>query len=471
MANLYELTHPISDITFKVLRGDPRKPLESLQGNILHGHGRDRAVHMFLRFTKGKRAAVKRWIMRLAEDITSAQQQYNEIQQYRQCKRLGGLFRSFFLSASGYTYLGLALPQNKPGFDDEAFRHGMKAAQHRLNDPLPHHWEQGYRQAIDAMVLLADDDADALRQEVHRLRDEVKAHAEICAIEHGKAMWNAQKEPVEHFGYTDGLSQPLFFQSDLERKRQKGERTSVWDPGAGPDIVLVPDPYGREGCDSGSYLVFRKLEQNVRAFKRCEHNLARALGLTGEDAERAGALAVGRFEDGTPVVLQPTDGLPTNSFTYAKDPDGARCPLQAHIRKVNPRQKGIPRIVRRGITYGERAKEPKDEPSLQELPANGVGLLFMCYQSNIAKQFEFLQYALANNPRFPGKQAPGIDAVIGQPGGSGVGQHTWPAHWKDRPERHKPFDFYGFVTLKGGEYFFAPSIYFLKHIAHIKTKS
>jgi Dyp-type peroxidase family len=470
MANLYELTHPISDITFKVLRRDPQKPLESLQGNILHGHGRDRAVHIFLRFSKGKRAAVKRWIMQLADDLTSAQQQYDEIQQYRQRKRSGGLFRSFFLSASGYTYLGLALPQSKPGFDDEAFRYGMKAAQHRLNDPFPHHWEQGYRQKIDAMVLLADDDIDALQQAVHRLRDEVKTHAEICAVEHGRALWNAQEESIEHFGYADGLSQPLFFQSDIERKRQKGERTNIWDPGAGPDLVLVPDPYGREGCDSGSYLVFRKLEQNVRAFTRCGYNLARALGLTGKDAERAGALAVGRFKDGTPVMLQPTDGWPTNSFTYAKDPNGAKCPLQAHIRKVNPRQQGIPPIVRRGITYGEREKGPKDNPSLAELPTDGVGLLFMCYQKNIAKQFEFLQYAWANNPRSPGTQEPGIDTLIGQPGGSGVGQHTWPAQWQDRHERHTPFDFHGFVTLKGGEYFFAPSIYFLKNITHIRTK-
>ncbi len=80
-------------------------------------------------------------------------------------------------------------------------------------------------------------------------------------------MRNAQDKSIEHFGYTDSLSQPLFFQSDLEWERQQGERTHVWDPGAGPDLVLVPDPYGREGCDSGSYLVFRKLEQHVRAFK------------------------------------------------------------------------------------------------------------------------------------------------------------------------------------------------------------
>ena len=33
------------------------------------------------------------------------------------------------------------------------------------------------------------------------------------------------------------------------------------------------------------------------------------------------------------------------------------------------RAAGVPRIVRRGITYGKREKEPQDNPSLEELPA------------------------------------------------------------------------------------------------------
>ena len=140
-----------------------------------------------------------------------------------------------------------------------------------------------------------------------KLLDESRHYAEICAVEHGRVMWNASRRyPSNISGIVDGRSQPLFFQSDIERERQKGDGTNVWDPGAGPDLVLVPDPYGREGCDSGSYLVFRKLEQNVRAFKEYEQKFAQALGLTGEDAKRAGALVMGRFEDGTPVVLQPT---------------------------------------------------------------------------------------------------------------------------------------------------------------------
>jgi deferrochelatase/peroxidase EfeB len=213
--------------------------------------------------------------------------------------------------------------------------------------------------------------------------------------------------------------------------------------------------------------VFRKLEQHVRAFKEYEQQFAQALGLTGEDVKRAGALVMGRFEDGTPVVLRGTPGMSvpvSNNFTYEADPDGGKCPLQAHIRKVNPRQQDVPRIVRRGITYGKREKEPQDNPRLEELPVGDVGLLFMCFQRNIAQQFEVLQYLYASDPRIPGKQEPGIDPIIGQPGGNGVGQLKWPARWNDPREKHKPFDFHSFVTLKGGEYFFAPSIHFLKKI-------
>jgi deferrochelatase/peroxidase EfeB len=186
---------------------------------------------------------------------------------------------------------------------------------------------------------------------------------------------------------------------------------------------------------------------------------------------------MGRFEDGTPVVphivRQGIAGRPApvpNNFTYDDDPDGQMCPLQAHIRKVNPRQKKdymFPSILRRGVTYGKREKEPKDNPSREELPNQDVGLLFMCYQRNIEKHFEVLQYLWANDPRLPHRQEPGIDPVIGQPGGMGVRQQKWPAQWGDSREKHKPFDFHGFVTLKGGEYFFAPSIHFLKNIRHI----
>jgi Dyp-type peroxidase family len=465
--NLAELTKPIKDEALP----DLRLALTNLQGNILSGHGRDRTGHIFLRFKSDQQLGVKQWIQRLAELVTSAQQQLEEVKQYRQYGIPGRLFMSFFLSASGYEYLGLD-PANNSGFDDEAFLHGMKAAQYRLNDPPREVWEEGYKNDIHAMVLLADDDESYLLRETQQLSEDINAYAEICTVEYGRVMRNVRGDSVEHFGYADNHSQPLFFQEDIDRGRQEENITSIWDPGAGPDLALVPDPYGKEhdsngrvvNHHSGSYLVFRKLEQNVRAFKEREQKLAKVLGLSGKDAQRAGALVVGRFEDGTPVVLQPTAGRPTNSFTYDEDPGGGKCPLQAHIRKVNPRKKNIPRIVRRGITYRKRWEETKDYPGLDELPSEDVGLLFMCYQRNIKKQFEFLQGELANYPLVPREQEPGIDPVIGQLGESGAGQQKWPAQWNELREKHKPFDFYGFVTFKGGEYFFAPSVYFLRNI-------
>lgn len=459
MVRLYELAEPIQENQLTALR----ESLESLQGNILRGHGRDRSIHIFLSFNNGKttNTKVKEWIKGLAERLTSAQQQLPETKQYRDHRISGRLFMNFFLSAKGYEYL-YPSQQNKLRFNDEAFLRGMKAAQHRLNDPPKGAWEAGYQHDIHAMVLLADDNATHLVQEANKLIDDIKTHAEIWAVEHGRVMWHGQ-DSIEHFGFVDNRSQLLLFQSDIEWARQQGYGASVWNPGAGPNVVLVPDPYGRE-CDSGSYLVFRKLEQHVRAFKEHEQKLARTLGLTGDEAKRAGALVMGRFEDGTPVVLQPVAGQSTNNFTYDDDPYGQKCPFQAHIRKVNPRTPGIPRLVRRGITYGERQKGPRDNPSLAELPVGGVGLLFMCYQKNIAQQFEALQYLWASDPRLPRGQAPGIDPVIGQPGGNGAGRQKWPAQWDAPREQHIPFDFHGFVTFKGGEYFFAPSIYFLRNI-------
>jgi hypothetical protein len=55
MTSLHELTAPISQDKLEELR----KPLESLQGNILHGHDRDRSVHIFLSF-KGDKTYVKK---------------------------------------------------------------------------------------------------------------------------------------------------------------------------------------------------------------------------------------------------------------------------------------------------------------------------------------------------------------------------------------------------------------------------
>ena len=307
MAALHELRQPIDQNILKALQENPQKPLESLQGNILRGHGRDRSIHIFLSFKNDKETNVdvKEWIKGLAERLTSAQQQFDDAEQHRYHNISHRLFMNFFLSAKGYEYL-YPDQKDKLRFNDEGFLCGMKAAQHRLNDPPKEVWEAGYQHDIHAMILLASDNEPSLQQEANKLCDDVKTHAEICAVEHGRVMWSGQA-PIEHFGFVDSLSQPLFFQSDIERQRQKWDGTNVWNPGVGLDLVLVPDPYGRPECDSGSYLVFRKLEQHVRAFKKHELKLAQTLGLTREEAlKTVPQLSFKPLQDGLPITLPMT---------------------------------------------------------------------------------------------------------------------------------------------------------------------
>lgn len=474
MAKEKAATAPAVDLSQPI---DPTLPqvgplLNDLQGNVLKGHGREHTIHIFLQFKKGQEAATRALIHQFAEDfVTSASEQLQENDDFKKFGISGSVFGNFLLSNKGYDALG---QKTKP--QDPSFQQGMQAAGPGLNDPNPADWQSGLANDLHAMLLLADDDAAYLQTKARDLMTQWRKVATVTAVEVGKAMVNKNGDHIEHFNYVDGRSQPLFFTTDIEREQLRGDGISVWDPAAPPSLVLVQDPNG--GVHSfGSYFVFRKLEQNVRGFKELEEKLAEAMGLTGRGKELAGALVVGRFEDGTPVALQKGEGMHhpvPNNFNYASDSDGARCPFQSHIRKTNPRgdtvrQFGVSdedershRIARRGITYGDRVKHPSDAPSFDEMPTGGVGLLFMCFQSNIANQFEFMQASWANNESFV-KPGTGVDPVIGQGGAAGHSPQPWPQEWGNA-HNTLPFDFQGFVKLLGGEYFFAPCISFLKSV-------
>jgi hypothetical protein len=143
------------------------------------------------------------------------------------------------------------------------------------------------------------------------------------------------------------------------------------------------------------------------------------------------------------------------------DFDGNRCPLHAHIRKTNPRaesDKEYRPITRRGMSYGVR---PDLHPEGRKfpLPEVGVGLLFMCFQNSIARQFEHIQ-ELANNPNLP-VPGSGSDPLIFQGENPSV-DNQWPL--RHGSSKRVAFAFDRAVTLKGGEYFFTPSVTFLSNI-------
>lgn len=126
-----------------------------------------------------------------------------------------------------------------------------------------------------------------------------------------------------------------------------------------------------------------------------------------------------------------------------------KCPLSGHIRKAHIRN-GVDssRIMRRGIPYGEDFKNSG--------PDTGRGLLFACYQSSIENGYRFIQKDWANNPNFPSRGA-GLDVTIGQ---MQAGDAPTPFQIGTKSVNINPIN--EFVTAKGGEYFFAPSMAVLK---------
>ena len=88
----------------------------------------------------------------------------------------------------------------------------------------------------------------------------------------------------------------------------------------------------------------------------------------------------------------------------------------------------------------------------------------MCFQANIKRQFEFIQRTWVDNPNFPVSllnpfaKDTGDDPLIGQDANE---TQRWPNRWGDESAGRKSFNFESAVTLRGGEYFFAPSVPFL----------
>lgn len=459
---------------------EEQQMLQALQGNILKGHGRPETLNIFVKFDATKQAESRRVLREIANfHLTSAAQQLQETEAFQVSGQSGATFVALALSFTGYTAIGrpALAPTGEPQFTK-----GMKdpASLAAVSDLSTNGWEAPFKGQIDGMLLIGDME----RNRVRLKRDELasllaQCNASIVFEQAGSAIKDKANNGIEHFGYVDGRSQPLLLQEDID-KESATAGVSQWDPTFGLQSALVKDG-AADTFSFGSYFIFRKLEQDVRGFKRKEQELATALGLTTSEArEIAGAFAVGRFEDGTPVTMSDDarGQNPPNNFNYTGDP-GSRCPFQGHIRKVNPRGSGPggaaderTRIMpRRGIPFEDKPRvvHPSDLPecdSLAEfdakvgplLPTGGVGLLFMAYNSSLTKQFVFTQGSWANSAGFPAAGT-GLDPVIGQSGSAVAGQ-KWPKAWDTSATVQ--FDFHGFVHMRGGEYFFSPSLTTLK---------
>jgi Dyp-type peroxidase family len=461
-----------TSISWKNAAPDDATMLDSLQPNIIKAHVREFLTLLFLQFDD--QAGSKSFLKTLSNSMMkSAKQHLDEIEAFKSTPPVAGTpYVGVGLTKKGYDKLGIT---QTPG--DSLFGSGMQMSE--LNDPDASTWDPYFGDDIHAVVLIGDmlnETKVAAHDQVVNLINSSYG-VKIVGSQDGLGLHNNNGQGIEHFGYVDGRSQPLFLTEDIEGEENGTDGTANWNPDFPLGQVIVADPAAPDPTvHFGSYFVYRKLEQNVRLFKEEEEKLADRL--FGAENEIAGAMVVGRFEDGTPVTMQFEDGVESpvpNNFNYFSDKNGAKCPFSGHIRKTNPRGSGgfedqdgerKHLMARRGQTYGVRTDNPNDG-RIDNKPDKNVGLLFMAFNSDIGNQFEFTQKNWANNPGFPrvpaGFPSPGVDPVIGQMPSDGQrpdmeGTTEWgnPAALMTTPAVQRA------VTMKGGEYFFMPSLAFLR---------
>jgi deferrochelatase/peroxidase EfeB len=319
--------------------------------------------------------------------------------------------------------------------------------------------------------------------------------------------------PKEHFGFTDGISDPVFqgqYAKGEEQARSVGygatDGAGNWRPMAAGEFILGwPDEaqeipgsaMPRDFSRNGTFFAYRKLHQDIGASTPGSTDIransdGMEVGSFVEARETLLAKMAGRWSDGVPLTVASTywewqdfnrrhppasDHSVRNDsererfmvdFLFREDPAGTRCPLTAHIRRANsrdmldPRAAGDPksrmgsalnnrrRILRRGLPYG-RAGAADGE--------HGVIMLVMC--ASLQRQFEFVQQQWMNY---------GLDSNAGNDTCPLIGNHGSDAKFTiaaDPESGDPPFIATGlkqWVQTRGGDYFFMPSMTALRMI-------
>ncbi len=418
----------------------------------------------------------------------------------------------FALSSVGLARLGLpkdGLATFPAAFLDDMTAPGRARIIGDTGENGADNWWWG-RTAFDTALLVYGETPEAVAALENRLADLAQLHGASCPHRIPlQPVEQIHKKPVgtvhdatevkryfgtEPFGFADGVSQPVM--SGTYKGLKDADPMHLVEPGEfilgypdnrgnlppGPHLDALHDPANilpiigadrdfatnsvnlpRDLGHNGSYLVIRQLEQDVAGFgKYCEDEAERLKARFAPPyvvtPEFIGAKLVGRWKNGSPLVRAPYtpskagEIITENRFQLgSEDPEGLRCPFGSHIRRTNPRDSLMPGSDEQiSITNRHRIMRVGRQYAPLDVHGQKPGLLFMCLNGDLERQFEFIQQTWANSCSFmalSGEQDPIL-------GGGTTGHNGYTIPTRDGPVKLSPMS--RFVTMRGGGYFFLP---------------
>ncbi len=288
----------------------------------------------------------------------------------------------------------------------------------------PEHWVDGFGKDSDHVLAtlhaISPEAMTAYSDRLAALFVEDGAFHEIWRQDGMALMEIKDGQPVPttkvHFGYTDGISMTTVRGGPERYAADHQQPCEPWlfvllDEA---ENYFVPEP--KQLGLNGSFAVFKMIECDVVGFENFLQSNKDKI-----DPELLAAKMCGRWRNGVPLMLSPDTDSPEgglapedyNNFEYVNadgsgDPRGLRCPVGAHMRRINPRGQPVTgqgkpggsnnthRLTRRGMPYG-----PVYDPTQ---PYDGIerGLLGYFINSNIENQYEFVLGEWVNKAEFAG---------------------------------------------------------------------
>ena len=477
--------------------------LSDIQGFILRGYRMPMVRHFLL--TVGAPAEARRLLGRLVSGNESDAPQITTAEDWHVGFEPGpgddpnGVprLKPDYCLNLGITWLGLVALEIRdriPTLSFKSFGAFVAGAAERAKlvgdtgESDPQHWIGGFGAGRDHVLVtlhaLNPEAMTAYSDRLSALFVEGGAFREIWRADGMALMEVRDGESVPtfkvHFGYTDGISMTTIHGGPERYPTDHQQPCEPWLFALRDDAenYLMPEP--RELGLNGSFAVFKMIKTDVVGFEQFLQSNKDKI-----DPELLAAKMCGRWRNGVPLALSPESdsppgGLATeqlNNFEYVNadgsgDPRGLRCPVGAHMRRINPRGQPVTgqgqpggsnnthRLIRRGLPYG-----PVYDPAQ---PHDGIerGLLGYFINSSIENQYEFVLGHWVNDSEFAGSvrlNPKSRDPMIGT-------QDPAESIFVIPRSNGAPIKITGFssfVTTRAAAYCFLPSITAIKFIAKL----